>query len=107
MAIKCPKCNSENVDKKNYATKTLAAVGGLAAGIAVGAKAFDAISDDSGTDGSLLTATGLVITGGIIGAAMGAAVGGVTAGAMLGSHIDEKIMDNFICLKCDYTFSNA
>lgn len=107
MIIKCPKCSSENVDKKNYATKGLAAIGGLAAGLAVGAKAFDAVSDDSGTDGSLLTASRFVITGGVIGAAIGAAVGGVTAGAMLGSQIDDKIMDNYICLKCDYTFSKS
>jgi hypothetical protein len=59
------------------------------------------------------TLTGLVagppglVIGGIAGAIVGALLGGAaggSAGAALGEVVDENVLDNFICLDCNFTF---
>ena len=46
--------------------------------------------------------------GGIAGAILGGLAGAVTgciAGAKLGEIIDERVLDNYLCLACGHTFS--
>lgn len=47
--------------------------------------------------------------GGIAGAVVGALIGGAAgciAGAAVGEIIDDNALDSFLCLSCDYIFSN-
>ncbi len=95
MIIKCPNCQSNRIVTKDVAKKTcglLGLVGGAASG-------------------TTRTLSGVAL-GGIIGmiarALLNALIDGATAGiagAKLGEVIDDKILDNYQCLACDFEFS--
>ena len=69
-------------------------------GAAAGAKAGAAIGAFAGPIGA--------VAGGIFGSITGALLGG-TAGGVIGSKagevVDENVLDNYRCLKCDFEFS--
>lgn len=103
MALKCPKCESERIDTKDIARKTGGSVGTVtgAVGGAVGALSGVEIG---GSVGSLVGPIGT-----FWGAVMGALIGGATGcvvGASLGEVIDQHILDNCLCLRCGYSFSD-
>lgn len=74
----CPKCNSTSIDKLNYGKRAGAALGGAAGG-AVGA----------------------------LGAGAAGGKAGATAGAVTGRAVDEHILNNYMCLKCEYKFNET
>ena len=50
-----------------------------------------------------------MVVGSFLGAVIGAMLGGTTgalAGAKLGEVVDGRILDNYLCLACRYTFSS-
>lgn len=106
IEMQCPKCNSTNIDKKNYGKRAGTVVGAGAGavagwgGAAAGAKAGAAIGAFAGPIGAA--------AGGIFGSITGALLGG-TAGGVIGSKagevVDENVLDNYRCLKCDFEFS--
>jgi hypothetical protein len=81
MLTTCPHCHSSQVVTRNHARKvggTLGAIAGAASGFA----------------GAIL--------GGVLGG-----TAGCSAGATLGELIDEKVLHNYYCLDCQYTFGQA
>lgn len=110
MTTKCPRCESETIETKNYAKKaggTIGLVGGAASGIAsamsgaeIGAVVGATVGFIGGPIGSRIGSLAGAIVGGLIGGAAGC-----VTGAKLGHVIDEQILDNYHCLDCDYHFS--
>ena len=100
MSEKCPSCLSARIGKNNYGKKTAAgAYGGYAAATA-GARAGAALGIVAGPVGATV--------GGIGGAVIGALLGGATgasAGVILGEVLDDRVLDNYRCLDCGYSFS--
>lgn len=104
----CPKCDSPRVVPRNFARKTggaIGAVAGAAGGIAV------ALSNSNYSPTSVLVATPVgAACGAIAGAVIAGLVGGAagcTAGSAFGEIVDEKVLDNFRCYTCGYTFSRV
>lgn len=103
--IKCPICQSERIETRNYGMKTggtFGAAAGATAGIAgamSGAEAGAAIGLAGGPVG--------VAIGGLFGALMGGLVGaaaGGSAGAGIGKIVDDTMLENYYCLDCDHSF---
>ena len=106
MITKCPNCQSNRVVTKDFAKKACGIMG-MIGGAASGTTGTLAGAEIGGTVGMIGGPAGITfgsIAGAILGALVGAATGGV-AGARLGEVIDEKIMDNYQCLACEYMFS--
>lgn len=103
MTLTCPKCESDRIDTKNIARKTGGSVGTLAGatGGALGALSGAEIGGSVGTLGG----PGGIVFGTIVGALIGGATGCVL-GASLGEAIDQHVLDNCLCLRCGYTFSD-
>ena len=102
MSEQCPSCRSWRIGKKNYGKKA-AGVIGASAGTYGGYVAAIAGARTGAAVGAL---TGPV--GGIGGAVIGALLGGATgasAGVVLGDVLDERVLDNYRCLDCGYSFS--
>ena len=107
MSLQCPQCQSEQVVTLNYARRTGGAIGTLAGGYGGYSAAFSGARLGSAAASMILGAPGGVI-GGVAGAIIGGFVGalaGGTAGIALGEAIDNKILDNYRCLNCAFTFS--
>jgi len=106
MIIKCPNCQSNRIVTKDVAKKTcglLGMVGGAASvttGTLSGAELGGTLGMIAGPPGATLGA----IAGALFGALIAGTTGGL-AGAKLGEVIDDKILDNYQCLACEYAFS--
>jgi hypothetical protein len=106
MYTPCPSCNAGRVITKNIGKQTgglIGAVGGavsIGAGALSGAQTGAAVGVAAGPVGSVIGS----IVGAIIGSLFGGAAGGI-AGATLGQHVDEKVLNNYQCLNCGYSFS--
>ncbi|MQA21531.1 hypothetical protein GEV01_18580 [Rugamonas sp. FT103W] len=108
MTNHCPNCGSERVDTKGYARRVFCGVGTIAGAIFC-ARGAAAGAELGVLGGMFIGPPGAAIggvTGTIVGALVGAAAGG-SAGASLGEIIDEKILDNLVCLNCGFSFSPA
>lgn len=106
MSLLCPHCQSEQVVTRNYARRTGGAIGTVAGGYGGYTAALTGARIGSAA-GSILGPPGVAIgglAGAIIGGFVGALAGG-TAGIALGEVIDNKILDNYQCLSCRFTFS--
>jgi hypothetical protein len=106
MTVSCPKCRSPGVETRHHARKAGGAVGtvaGMASGIGIalsGAEIGATVGIIAGPPGAACGAiAGAVIAGLICGAA------GCAAGAAFGEAVDAKVLDNYRCLACGYTFS--
>lgn len=106
MSEQCPNCRSIRIGKNNYGKKTAGVVGASAgtyggyAAATAGAKAGASLGFVAGPVGAAV--------GGIGGAVIGALLGGATgasAGVLLGDVLDERVLDNYQCLECGYSFS--
>jgi hypothetical protein len=107
MSLLCPKCQSEQVVTRNYARKTGGAIGTIAGGIGGLSAALNGARLGGITGGLILGPPG-VAYGGMAGAILGGFVGalaGGSAGIALGEVVDNKILDNYQCLCCQFTFS--
>ena len=99
MSLQCPKCQSERIDVRNNAKKAIGSIGtviGCIGGVAAELKCARV--------GPIGTTVGGV-TGAIIGGMFIGGIAGGTAGVALGEVVDENILDNYLCLDCEYTFS--
>lgn len=107
MSLLCPQCQSEQVVTRNYARKTGGAIGTVAGGIGGYSAALSGARMGSAVAALALGPPGVVI-GGVAGAVIGGFIGalaGGTAGIALGEVIDDKVLDNYHCLACDFCFS--
>jgi DNA-directed RNA polymerase subunit RPC12/RpoP len=84
MIIKCPNCQSNRIVTKDVAKKTCGTTRTLS--------------------GAELGGTIAVIASALLNALVDGATGCV-AGAKLGEVIDDRILDNYQCLACNYEFS--
>ncbi len=107
MNIQCPNCRSSRVMTRNRAKKAVGLIG------TVGGTVGGATSSLSG--GGIGMTVGIVagppgmLAGGFLGMLIGAMLGGTTggiAGVKLGEIVDERILDNYRCLNCDYVFGS-
>lgn len=104
--ISCPCCKSQRLKKLNYGKRTGGTIGTIAGAVAGGASLIGG-AELGATVGLVSGPFGIVI-GGFAGALLGALVGGATGcsvGSKLGAVVDDRILDNFQCLDCDYSFS--
>ena len=106
MMKKCPNCQSERIVTKDVAKKTCGFLGmvGGAASVTTGTLSGAEFGGTAGMIGGPPGATLGTLAGAILGTLIGVATGAV-AGAKLGEVIDEKILDNYQCLACNYVFS--
>lgn len=107
MSLLCPHCQSEQVVTLNYARRTGGAIGTVAGGYGGYAAALSGARIGGLAVGLIMGPPGTTIgglAGAIIGGFVGALAGG-TAGIALGEVIDNKILDNYHCLSCRFTFS--
>lgn len=111
----CPRCQSVCVVSRNRARKAAVAVGGLAGALASGSSAW--ASARVGARIGLQVGAGLGIVAGPGGSALGAVAGamlaalagaaaGCAAGAALGEFLDDKLLDNHLCLDCGHSFGS-
>ncbi len=106
MIICCPNCQSTRIDTIDVAKKTCGYLGMAGGAITTttgaigGAELGASIGMFAGPAGAAIG----VVAGSILGTLFGIATGGA-AGAKLGEIIDEKVLDNFHCLACDYEFT--
>ena len=106
MTINCPRCCSERVKSKNYATKAGTAIGCMAGAASIGARIWSG-AEIGGIAGMSLGPGGAAlgsIAGAVIASLIGAATGGAI-GARLGEVIDLNVIDNLRCLECGHDFS--
>lgn len=106
MNIKCPKCLSHAVDRKDHARKVGTTVG-LAAGTASSITAVN-YGADIGTKAAAVFGPNCLAIGGILGTIlciMGGATSGAIVGSTLGGVVDDNLLDNFICLQCNHQFT--
>ena len=107
MNLKCPICNSRNIETLDFARKTGGAVG-FVGGAASGAAGALSGARLGATVGMVAGPVGIGIgsvAGAILGGLLGGTAGGIT-GAKLGQVIDERILKNNHCLTCDHTFGS-
>ena len=107
MSLQCPKCQSERIDVRNNAKKAIGSIGtviGCIGGVAAELKCARVGAVIGSPFGPIGTTVGGV-TGAIIGGMFIGGIAGGTAGVALGEVVDENILDNYLCLDCEYTFS--
>lgn len=106
MYTPCPSCNSGRVVTKDIGKQTgglIGAAGGVASGAAGALSGAEAGAVLGVVGGPVGIAIGS-IAGAILGGLFGGVAGGI-AGATLGEQIDEKVLLNYQCLHCGYSFS--
>ncbi len=115
MTPVCPRCLNERVVSRNRARKATVTIGGLAGALASGSSAW--ASARAGARIGLQVGAGLGIVAGPGGTVLGAVAGamlaalagaaaGCTVGAALGEFLDDKLLDNHLCLACGHCFSS-
>jgi hypothetical protein len=108
MTVRCPYCQSSRVMTKDSARKAGCTIGAIAG--AAGGAAGAAGGAEIGVTAGLIVGPLGSLFGGMAGAIVGALVGGAVcggSGAAFGEIIDAKILDNFVCLNCDYRFGTT
>lgn len=104
--IQCPRCRSLHVDTRDYGKRTGGTIGCISGGCVGFSSAL------SGAELGMMAGTVAgpvgIFAGGIFGAVIGGLLGaaaGCAVGANVGEMVDETILDNYICLSCNYSFS--
>jgi len=103
----CPKCQSVRIETRNQARKVGGAIGTVAGAVS-GAAVVLSGAEMGATVGLVAGPFGAML-GGIAGAVLGALVGGTAgcaAGAALGEMVDDKVLNNYRCLACGYTYNS-
>jgi phage FluMu protein Com len=95
--LKCPVCDSMNVEALHTGQDTGRAIGTLAGGAAGAAGLWN--GTESGAGVGTFSGVMSAIFGGLVGAAAGR-----TIGDNIGSAVDERLLDNLHCMSCDHTF---
>lgn len=105
MAIHCPKCSSTLITARNMGKKVCCGIG-IVAGGAQGVSNALKGAKIGGEVGAFFGQSAAFL-GRFAGALIGAMIGGVSggmAGAQVGKIIDERVLDNYECLQCEYVF---
>lgn len=114
MSHTCPRCQSERVVSRNRARKATVTVGGLAGALASGSSAWASarmgarIGLQVGAGMGIVAGPGGPVLGAVAGAMLAALAGaaaGCTVGAALGEFLDDKLLNNHLCLDCGHSFS--
>ena len=102
----CPACESLRTEARHVARRIGGAIGATAGGTSAAAAALSGaeLGAAAGTFGGPFGVLCGSIAGAIIAGLAGAAAGCAT-GAALGETIDRKVLDNWRCRACGYTFS--
>jgi len=106
MVMQCPHCRSihiESLDRAKKAGGAIGFVGGAASG-AAGAMSGARVGATVGMLAGPVGASIGGLTGALLGGLMGGAAGSL-AGSRIGQLLDERVLDNYHCLKCDQVFS--
>jgi len=107
MTIRCPRCQSAQVETKDLALKTCSTVGTVA-GATAGVTGAMSGAEVGATAGAIAGPVGMAagsVVGAIIGGLIGAAAGR-TVGSHVGRAVDERFFDNYTCLHCGYSFGD-
>jgi hypothetical protein len=116
MTLACPRCLSERVVSRNRARKTTVTIGGLAGALASGSSAWTTaragarIGMQVGAGLGIVAGPGGTVLGAVAGALLAALAGaaaGCTVGAALGEFLDDKLLNNHLCLDCGHSFSST
>jgi len=108
MNSQCPCCGSYHVKQRNYAQKTLSAIGTVA-GAGAGIRAV-LYGGNVGIRLGVIAGPPGIAVGTLVGVIFGAMVSGdfgCKLGAAVGKEIDQNILDNHECQACGNTFSKA
>lgn len=108
MVYRCPNCRSERIKTRNLARKAGGLIGTV--GGSVGGAASSLSGAEIGMTVGVVAGPPGMVVGGLLGALVGALVGGTAgglAGAQLGEMVDQRVLDNFHCLACGYTFGTC
>lgn len=103
--VSCPACGSLNIQTKNHAKRLGGALGTCAGvisafnGAATGAVTGATIAFRFTPPATPLTSVTAAVLGALAGGVMGCA-----AGAGLGQVIDDTVLNNHQCLRCDHSF---
>ena len=89
MTCQCPRCGADRIATKGFARRAVCAIGTIAGAV-------------GGATGAAIRG----VAGAIVGALVGGAAGG-SAGATLGEIVDENVLDNFVCLTCEFSFGKT
>lgn len=106
MIHPCPACESARTEQRHVVRRIGGAIGATAGGTSAAAAALSGaeLGAAAGTPGGPFGMLCGSIAGAIIAGLAGAAAGCAT-GAALGETIDRKVLDNWRCRACGYTFS--
>jgi hypothetical protein len=102
----CPKCQSGRIETRNRARKAGGAVGavaGITSGVAFALSGAEVGGTVDVINSPVVSVCGAIAGAVIVGLVVGAA--GCAAGAALGEVVDEKVLNNYRCHACGYTFS--
>lgn len=105
MVYRCPSCRSERIETRNLGRKAGGLIGTV--GGSVGGVASSLSGAEIGMTVGVVAGPPGMVLGGLLGALIGALVGGTAgglAGAQLGEMVDQRVLDNYHCLACGYTF---
>ncbi len=105
MAIHCPKCSSTLITARNMGKKTCCSIGIVAGGAQGVSNALKGARIGAEV-GAFFGQTGTFL-GRLAGLLLGAMIGGISggiAGAKAGEIIDDRVLDNYECLQCEYVF---
>ena len=105
MQLRCPSCNSTQIETLDRAQKAGGAVGfiGGAASGAAGAMGGARLGASVGLAGGPVGAAIGGIAGAILGGLMGGTAGGIT-GSQLGKVVDAHYLKNYSCQSCGFAF---
>jgi len=108
MTNQCPNCGSIRITEKGYARRSICAIGTIAGAI-LGATGAASGAELGAIAGSIAGPPGIAI-GGMAGAVLSALICGATgasAGATLGEIVDKNILDNQVCIACNFSFGEV
>jgi hypothetical protein len=103
--LKCPECNSVNIEEIHNGKQIGRTIGTLAGGAAGVTGVFSGAEVGAGI-GAIGGPAGIAI-GGVMGALFGGLIGaaaGRTIGENIGEVADDHLLENMHCLNCDHTF---
>ncbi|MDF3081469.1 hypothetical protein [Burkholderia sola] len=106
QAWPCPSCESFRTEQRHVARRICSAVGAAAGATSATAGALSGLETGAAI-GSLIGPAG-ALCGGIAGAILAGLVAGAAGcatGAAFGEALDQKILDNMLCLACRRTFT--
>lgn len=104
----CKLCGSNKIRTKNTARKIGGVIGGIS-GAGAGMAGTLSGAQVGAAAGAIAGPLGIAL-GGAAGAILGGLIGGATgslSGARLGEIVDARVLHNFECIQCGYSFTSS